>query len=77
MSVVLATGEIRTSEMTPLLCGSTADADVDGLPDATDATAPPLGDAFVYLPTGKNLTGEGPLGPLGVSPPRIQDAPCP
>ena len=38
---------------------------------------PPQGDGWLYLVTGKNLNGEGPLGPLDAVPFRINDDQCP
>jgi hypothetical protein len=72
-----ATGFVQTSNMTQHLCGTRADGDGDGLPDATDSQIPPPGDAFVYLVAAENLTGEGPLGPPGGWPPRVNDLQCP
>ena len=72
-----AAGGARTSLMPPLACAIDADADADGLPDATDATAPPAGGSFAYLVTARNLHGEGPLGAPSGGVPRVQDAPCP
>ncbi len=74
LSALLAAGQVRTSDMTPA-CGITTDADTDMLPDTTHAGTPPAGDAFFYLVTGWNLTGEGPLGPPGYA--GVNDAQCP
>jgi hypothetical protein len=63
--------------MEQLECGTENDADSDGLPDLEDVDPPPAGDGFVYQVTGENATGEGPLGPEGIQPPRILDAQCP
>jgi Tol biopolymer transport system component len=70
-------GEVRTSDMTQLYCGIDSDADSDGLPDTTDSGVPGLWDAYFYLVTGANSTGEGPLGPSPAILPRILDAQCP
>ena len=75
--LLVATGFVQTSGMVQVVCGTRQDADGDGLPDATDAYLPALGDASFYLVTGENLTGEGPLGPPGAWPPRIHALQCP
>ncbi len=78
LSTLSTAGMLRTSDMTQLACGIFSDADLDQLPDTTDAEPPPaVGDAFVYLVTAKNFQGEGPLGPPGAQPPRTNDAQCP
>jgi Big-like domain-containing protein/ASPIC/UnbV protein/FG-GAP repeat protein/VCBS repeat protein/thrombospondin type 3 repeat protein len=74
-STLAAAGQIRTSQMTAIACSTTADADNDGLPDFIDADMPPVDDGFFYLVTGRNLTGEGPLG--DGAPDRLLDAQCP
>jgi hypothetical protein len=63
--------------MVQLACGITTDADLNGLPDTTDVAFPAPQNVFLYLITGENLLGEGPLGPANATPPRIHDNPCP
>jgi hypothetical protein len=72
-----AAGGVKTSAAARLACGIATDADIDGLPDTTDITSPPVGGGFYYLVTGRNLTGEGPLAPPGAARPRINDSQCP
>ncbi len=72
-----AAGGVFTSQMTQLACGATLDADADGLPDLTSPGDPAPGAAHGFLVTGRSLFGEGPLGPLGAAPPRVNDAQCP
>jgi hypothetical protein len=74
-SGLAANGGARTSSMTQLACSSTSDFDSDLMPDFTDIGTPPLDDAFLYLVTGRNLAGEGPLG--SAAPIRINDSQCP
>ena len=74
---VIAMGGVFTSATTKLACGISTDVDMDGMPDTTDATSPPVDGIFYYLVTGRNLLGEGPLGPPGLVPPRINDSQCP
>jgi hypothetical protein len=75
LSAVRSGGGVRTSAMTQLACGSTADADADQLPDLDDAAEPAAGEAFVYLVTARNVQGEGPIG--AGTPTRSNDAQCP
>ena len=64
--------------MTQLACGIATDADADQLPDYDDAGPnPAMGDARFYLVTASNALGEGPIGPPGAQPPRINDLQCP
>jgi hypothetical protein len=72
-------GQVKTSNMTQLACdvSGDADADADLLPDHDDPGAPPAGDTFFYLVTASNIQGEGPLGPQGAEPLRINDQQCP
>ncbi len=77
LSTLRLAGAVHTSDAIQLVCGSTTDADSDGLPDTTDSQSPPPNDGFYYLVTGTNLEGEGPLGPPGAMPPRIHDGQCP
>jgi hypothetical protein len=70
-------GSARTSNAIQLACGINTDANTNGLADTTDASLPVLGSVFYYLVTAKNLVGEGPLGPAGVTPARINDLQCP
>jgi Tol biopolymer transport system component len=77
LSTLRLVGSVHTSDTIQLACGSTTDGDSDGLPDMTDSQSPPAGDGFYYLVTGRNLEGEGPLGPAGALPPRVNDAQCP
>jgi hypothetical protein len=77
MSVVRGSGGVFTSGMTKLACGIGTDSDDDTMPDTPDATVPPMGEAFIYIATGVNVTGEGPLGPPDQSPARVNDAQCP
>ncbi|MGH9868011.1 MAG: FG-GAP-like repeat-containing protein [Candidatus Polarisedimenticolia bacterium] len=68
----------RTSDMAQLACGVASDADADLRPDLDDAgPPPPTGDGWFYLVTSRNLLGEGPLGPPGLVPPRVNDLQCP
>jgi hypothetical protein len=76
LGILRMAGALRTSDMTTLHCYSNTDADTDGLPDATDTATPPAGVGFTYLVTAINQTGEGPLGPPGADPVRINDAQC-
>jgi len=76
MSVLRADGGVRTSSWTQLACGITTDANFNQLPDTTDIDDPGAA-VFVYLVTGRNGIGEGPLGTLGATPTRINDGPCP
>jgi hypothetical protein len=77
MASVKAMGGVFTSAATHLECGISTDADMDGLPDTLDSTIPGVGTVLYYLVTGRNLLGEGPLGPPGSEPPRINDLQCP
>ena len=77
LAVARLAGEVRTSSMATLACRTDSDGDSDGLPDTTDGDPLPAGSAYFYLVTGVNSTGEGPLGPQGLQPPRILDAQCP
>ncbi len=83
LSLVGAAVPLRTSDFCAtagacqLACGIDTDANTNGLPDTTDAASPPPSDGYIYLVTGKNLTGEGPLGPAGVQPIRFNDSQCP
>ncbi len=70
-------GSARTSNATQLACGTSADANANGLPDATDPAVPGPNSIFSYLVTAKNLTGEGPLGAALQAPPRANDLQCP
>ena len=83
LSRIRAAGVVRTSEICDtagacqLACGINTDADLDQLPDTADAALPPAADAYVYLVTGINLNGEGPIGPASAVPQRVNDAQCP
>ncbi len=78
LSVSRAAKVFRTSDMARLACGITTDGDTDLRPDYDDAVAaPPPGDGWFYLVTSRNLLGEGPLGPPGQVPPRVNDLQCP
>jgi hypothetical protein len=77
LSVLRSVGQVRTSDMTQLACEIATDADLDELPDTSDATSPPVGNGYLYLVTAENLSGEGPLGPPGAVPVRLLDAHCP
>jgi hypothetical protein len=68
---------VKTSDMTQLACGIATDSDADLLPDRDDAALPPLGEVLFYLVTAENSQGEGPLGPAGAVPQRINDSQCP
>jgi hypothetical protein len=70
LSTLVPAGIVKTSDMTQLACGIST-------PDRDDATMPPAGNAWFYLVTAENLQGEGPLGPAGTIPPRINDVQCP
>jgi hypothetical protein len=76
-STVQAAGMVRTSDLTQLACGITTNEDGDQLPDTTDPAVPPAGDGYLYIVSGKNLTGEGPIAPDGATPPRVNDLQCP
>ena len=71
-------------------CEQNDDSDMDGKPDYLHAGDTPVGFLTFFLVTGRNLSGEGPLGqsqglvfiPLQdqiqvVAPPRLNDGPCP
>jgi hypothetical protein len=61
-------------------CFATAlnrDGDLDGLPDATDASNPPLGDGWFYLVTAKTATGEGSTGRNSAGAERPKTGTCP
>jgi hypothetical protein len=83
LSRIRVAGVVRTSDMCDtiglcqLACGINTDADLDLLPDTTDAALPPPNDAYAYLVTGINLDGEGPIEPAGAAPQRLNDAQCP
>jgi hypothetical protein len=77
VSTLKASGGVKTSLTTKLACGINTDTNGNQLPDTTDAAVPSLGDAFFYLITGTNLSGEGPLGPPGAVPLRVNDSQCP
>ena len=77
LSTLAVSGEVRTSEMTQLACGTTADADANDLPDGLDVGVPSPGEGDLYLVAAENLNGEGPIGDLLASVPRRQDAACP
>jgi hypothetical protein len=68
---------VFTSAATQLACGISTDADTNGLPDFPDPSIPGPGSIAYYLVTGRNLLGEGPLGPPASVPPRINDSQCP
>ncbi|HET6372621.1 MAG TPA: integrin alpha, partial [Candidatus Polarisedimenticolia bacterium] len=74
---LMTRGGVLTSDMTQLACTVNADADQDGKPDMVDASTPAPGSIYFYLVTGRNLTGEGPLGPAESDPPLINDSQCP
>jgi hypothetical protein len=77
LNTMLSAGGVSTSAMTQLACGIFTDADENGLPDTTDTDPVPTGDGFIYLVTGTNLHGEGPIGSSDNDPVRINDAQCP
>ncbi len=78
LAVSLPAQVIRTSDMAQLACGYLADADGDLRPDYDEIDTPPLaGEALFYLVTAENLLGEGPLGPPGLVPARVNDLQCP
>jgi hypothetical protein len=66
-----------TSAMTQLACGIQTDNDADLKPDFDDTGNPPLGDGWFYHVTARNGQGEGPLGPVGAVPARVNDLQCP
>jgi len=70
-------GRVLTSGMSQRGCGVSGDADMDGLPDRTDAGSPAPGDGYFYLVTGANMAGEGTLGPSLGAAWRLNDAQCP
>jgi len=53
------------------------DDDSNSLPDLADNDVPAPGEAFVYLVTGENHVGEGPIGSSGSGPTRLNDGECP
>jgi hypothetical protein len=77
LSTLRSTQFVRTSDMTQLACGVNDDANGNQLPDLTDAASPPGIDGFTYLVTAENINGEGPLGPEGHTPARLNDQQCP
>jgi hypothetical protein len=77
VSTSRAAGSARTSDMTQLACGVSTDSDADLLPDFDDAANPLVGEAWFYLVTARSLQGEGPLGPIGATPARVNDLQCP
>jgi hypothetical protein len=77
LATLVSAGQVRTSDMQAYHCSVSTDADGDDRPDTTDATPVTPGQAFFYLVTAENLTGEGPLGPAGAVPPRLLDLQCP
>ncbi|HXV75038.1 MAG TPA: integrin alpha, partial [Candidatus Polarisedimenticolaceae bacterium] len=71
-----AAGVVRTSDVPGTFeCALNTDADGDGLPDTVDSQTPSPGEGYLYLVSGRNLSGEGPLGPLPAA--RINDGQCP
>jgi hypothetical protein len=77
ISTLAGSGGVKTSAMTKLACGINTDSNTNQLPDTLDAAIPASGVTYFYLVTGTNLTGEGPLGPPGATPLRINDSQCP
>ncbi len=77
LSTLVTRGSVLTADMAQLACSVTTDTDHDGKPDTLDTSAPAPGTIYFYLVTGRNLTGEGPLGPPGAVPPRVNNAQCP
>jgi hypothetical protein len=64
--------------MTAVACSLVNDTDADGLPDFDDPVGlPAANNAYFWLVTARNAQGEGQLGPAGLVPERINDAPCP
>jgi hypothetical protein len=76
LATVQASGGVRTSEMSVFACAIDTDGDGDTLPDTIESEDPAVGEAFFYLVTARSGLGEGPLGNMGSSPPRVHDAPC-
>ncbi len=76
ISVLRSNGRVRTSQMTCVANDTAQDLDFDGLPDFTDPTYPPSGQAFYYLVTAENRFGEGSLGFDSGGLERVNDAPC-
>jgi hypothetical protein len=77
LSAIRSAGEIHSSALVQLACGIDSDGDSNGLPDTLDTDPAPTDDAFIYLVTATNLTGEGPIGPADNDPLRIHDGQCP
>jgi len=69
-------GRVYTSSMICLAVAVDRDLDEDGRPDVDDPDEPPLGDAFYYLTTAVNDSGEGPLGMSSGGEPRIHNSSC-
>jgi hypothetical protein len=69
-------GPVVTSLMTAT-CAFKTDTNGNGLPDTLDPADPAGGEVFVYLVTGENRLGEGPLVQPLTGVPRENDDPCP